>query len=128
MLVNLTGHDGKKWFQKVYWVARLVCAAFHGPCPLGFEACHCDGDKTNNVASNLRWDSHTANQADRVIHGTSNIGSANPMARLSEPDVRAIKTRLKNGDHPKEIATDHSVALATIKNIKNGYNWKHIDV
>lgn len=34
---------------------RVICEAFHGPCPDGMECDHIDNDKLNNSASNLRW-------------------------------------------------------------------------
>lgn len=51
-------------------VHRAVLEAFVGPCPPGMECCHNDGDPTNNHVSNLRWDTHAANMADRARHGT----------------------------------------------------------
>ncbi|WP_417372989.1 HNH endonuclease signature motif containing protein [Glutamicibacter protophormiae] len=53
------------------YVHRLVAQAFHGDPPPGFEACHNDGDPTNNYASNIRWDTRAANvldmRADRTM-------------------------------------------------------------
>lgn len=51
-------------------VHRLVLEAFVGPCPEGMEGCHGDGDPTNNSLGNLRWDTATSNQLDKVRHGT----------------------------------------------------------
>lgn len=50
-------------------VHRVVLEAFVGPCPAGMEACHNDGDKTNNRSVNLRWDNKTSNSYDTVRHG-----------------------------------------------------------
>lgn len=50
-------------------VHTLVLEAFVGPCPDGLEACHWDGDNTNNHLTNLRWDTHIANMADMTRHG-----------------------------------------------------------
>lgn len=52
-----------------YRVHRLVLAAFAGPCPDGMEACHNDGDPTNNTMTNLRWDTHTNNVGDTISQG-----------------------------------------------------------
>lgn len=52
-------------------VHRLVMLAFVGPCPEGMEVCHNDGDKRNNVLSNLRYDTKSANCVDRTRHGGS---------------------------------------------------------
>lgn len=51
-------------------VHHLVLEAFVGPRPDEAEACHGDGDPANNVASNLRWDTHSANIRDKRAHGT----------------------------------------------------------
>lgn len=56
--------------HKVVYVHRLVLIAFVGPPPDGMEVCHNDGDPTNNVLSNLRWDTRTGNMRDAVDHRT----------------------------------------------------------
>lgn len=54
--------DGKRHFRFVH---RLVCEAFHGPPPEGFDdVCHLDHNATNNRPSNLRWGSHAENVRD----------------------------------------------------------------
>lgn len=55
--------------RKQALVHRLVLEAFVGPCPDGLEACHGDGNTTNNELANLRWDSSSANNFDIVEHG-----------------------------------------------------------
>lgn len=59
--------DKKSYCKSVH---RLVLEAFAGPCPEGFEACHNNGDRTDNRLSNLRWDSKESNRADMKNHGT----------------------------------------------------------
>lgn len=56
---------------RTYRVHRLVLMAFIGPPDPGEEACHNDGSPSNNALSNLRWDSHAGNMADKNLHGTS---------------------------------------------------------
>lgn len=51
-------------------VSRAVLLAFTGPCPKGWHACHTDGVKTNNLLSNLRWDTPKGNTADAIKAGT----------------------------------------------------------
>lgn len=48
----------------------LVLEAFVGPRPTGMEGCHEDGIRSNCAASNLRWDTPSANRLDAVRHGT----------------------------------------------------------
>lgn len=40
---------------------RLVCQAFHGPPPEGFDADHADENRLNNHPNNLRWLSRSEN-------------------------------------------------------------------
>jgi hypothetical protein len=61
-VVRLGGGNHKK-------VHRLVLEAFVGACPPGMEGCHWDDDKLNNRLSNLRWDTRSANNHDRVRNG-----------------------------------------------------------
>jgi len=42
-------------------IHRLVCEAFHGPCPPGLETIHLDEDGLNNRADNLCWGTRKAN-------------------------------------------------------------------
>lgn len=59
--------DGRRITSRVHVV---VLEAFVGPRPEGLEGCHNDGDHTNNVPSNLRWDTSSSNSYDSVRHGT----------------------------------------------------------
>ena len=46
------------------YIHRVVCEAFHGPCPGdGYEVDHVNGDKTDNRACNLRWVTGAQNRA-----------------------------------------------------------------
>lgn len=56
-------------------VHTLVLTAFVGPRPTGMEACHNNGDHTDNRLVNLRWDTRRENQRDRVRHGTHHNSS-----------------------------------------------------
>lgn len=63
--INLNGYGTKKTVA----VHRLVLLAFEGPPPPGTVACHADDDKSNNTLVNLRWDTSSANNFDRVVNG-----------------------------------------------------------
>lgn len=65
--VGLSRPGAKPMRPKVH---KLVAESFIGPRPSGLEICHNDGDKTNARASNLRYDTHLANEQDKRLHGT----------------------------------------------------------
>jgi hypothetical protein len=46
----------------------LVAEAFIGPTPEGMEVCHQDGNRSRNIASNLRYDTHAENMKDIRRH------------------------------------------------------------
>jgi len=59
--------DGVQEDRKVH---RLVMRAFIGECPEGQEVCHGNGDSKDNRLINLRYDTHSANELDKLAHGT----------------------------------------------------------
>lgn len=65
-VVGLTAAGEATRFHQVH---RLVLEAFVGPAPDGMVACHWDDAPGNNVLSNLRWDTASANYADAVRNG-----------------------------------------------------------
>lgn len=105
------------------YVHRLVAEAFHGPCPEGMECCHNNGDHTDNQASNLRWDTPVANQADRLAHGTDNRGSKHGMSKLHECEVREIKRALAKGETQCQLAAVFGVDQSQISAINTGKQW-----
>src|SRR5258708_2409526 len=83
------GHSGREY------VHRLVCAAFHGPCPPGKECRHLDGNKRNCASGNLAWGTPAENGADRIVHGTAkgwqHYSILRPSAKLTPLQVGEIR-------------------------------------
>lgn len=61
--------------QRSHLVHVLVLEAFVGKRPEGLDACHNDGNPSNNTVGNLRWDTRSSNVRDQVTHGT-NVNAA----------------------------------------------------
>lgn len=108
---------------RIIYPHKAVLEAFVGMRPQGMEACHNNGDPFDNRLENLRWDTTRNNQLDRIKHGTSNRGERCAAAKLTEAQVRAIKTdpRLQ-----REIAAEYGVRESAISRIKSGKRWAHI--
>lgn len=51
-------------------VSTLVAQAFHPNDLEDLQVCHNNGDKLDNRASNLRWDTKSNNELDKRKHGT----------------------------------------------------------
>ena len=97
-----------------YWyVHRLVCWAFHGKPEEGQEVRHLDGDRLNNLPSNLKWGSRVENCADTVRHGKS-------PRRLSDSDVKSIKDDEGKYGYRKNLAEKYGVTENHITDIRKG--------
>ena len=65
VIVHLTEENKRRKF----YVSRLVAFAFPEICGEYFEGAevdHLDGDRTNNVATNLKWKTHTDNMRNPI--------------------------------------------------------------
>ncbi|AXV72811.1 hypothetical protein CJO75_01120 [Ralstonia solanacearum] len=55
-------------------IHRLVALTFLGPPPSRqHEVAHNDGNRANNIVTNLRWATHAENVADTFRHGTAKV-------------------------------------------------------
>ena len=69
---------------------------------------------------------HAQNGQDRIEHGTSGKGEADPQAKLTENDVREIRRRRGSGETQILLAGEYKVSRSTIGSIVNRINWKHV--
>ena len=121
--VRLLGHDGN---YTTCYVHALVLEAFDKPRPDGMECCHCDGNRANNSASNLRWDTRAGNHADKDAHGTSVVGERHPMRRLDDTAVRAMRARRADGASSTQLAKEFNVSRMTAFRAATGRSWSHL--
>lgn len=127
--INRTGYvylrpkkDGKFKHSLAH---RLVAMAFIGEPPAGTEVCHFDGNRANNVPSNLRYDTRTANLQDRKRHGTWPSGERNGNARLNETKVREIR-ELKGKMSQQKIADQYGINQTIVSDIFLGVLWASV--
>lgn len=109
--------------QTLRRVAVLVAAAFIGPRPCGSVTCHVNGVSTDDRAENLRYDTPKNNTADMAVHGTKLMGETSPNARLTEAQVRLIKSSTAPAD---TLAARYGVHPGHINNIRRGERWAHV--
>lgn len=112
--------------QRPEAVHRLVCIAFHGPCPAGMECRHKDGDPANNKPGNLQWGTRLENQRDCLEHGTTNVGARNGRAKLSHEDMLALGQRARAKEDPKALAAEYAVSVSYVRNIASGARGKFL--
>lgn len=78
---------------RVVGIHRLVLEAFVGPCPDGQECCHRNDIADDNRLENLRWDTPSANQYDKVRNRRHH--NANKTHCLRGHEFTAANTRIR---------------------------------
>lgn len=107
-------------------IHRLVLEAFVSLSPSGTEACHNDGNRTNNVVENLRWDTRKNNNADKGCYGRAQRGESAGHVKLTNDSVHAIRSARANGDTYESISRQYGVSRAHTSRICNGSAWGHL--
>lgn len=104
-------------------IHRMVVETFIGPIPDGMQVNHKDGDKQNNHLGNLEICTGSQNQLHRHRVLGQNLGEDHPLSKLSEENVRRIRSMIKDGIDDQKIANAHLVSRTTIRNIRIGRIW-----
>jgi len=112
--------------RKTHNIHRLVAEAFMGPCPEGKEVNHIDGNRLNNVLSNLEYISHRENMKHASELGLLRRGVRNRNAKLIESQVREILSLRNSGLSSIEIGLQYGVHSTNIRQIWKRKAWKHV--
>lgn len=107
-------------------IHRLVAEAFLGPCPIGREVAHVDGNPRNSSVSNLRYVTRAENHAHKILHGTDNRGSKNHKAKLTEQDIISIRAEASVKGINRRLMRKFNVSEATISLIRRRKSWTHL--
>lgn len=116
--------DGKK---RRFMVHRLVALAFLPPAPVDKPlVLHRDGNPANNREANLYWGDNKDNSQDAVAHGTIARGERATRGKLKEHQVRAIRSRHKQGATYCGLAREYGVTPRAIKVCVLRQSWTHV--
>lgn len=108
--------------KKTYLVHRLVCEAFYGePLEANWQVRHLDGNRENNLLSNLDWGTQEDNWDDRKLHGNG-MGEEHHQAKLTSEEVEFIR---KSKQSQRQLASRFNVSQPTIWGIKNRITWNN---
>ena len=121
--------DGKKKYMSVH---RLVAEAFI-PNPDGkSQVNHIDGNKQNNVVSNLEW----VTPSENILHSfetglNTHIGEKNIQAKLTREQVAEIKKLYVKGGKEygvRPLARKYGVSAPAIRAIVKGLTWRGVTI
>lgn len=119
------GYSGVELYKngrgKTKTVSHLVAEAFLGQRPAGYDVCHCDGSRTNDSVANLRYDTKSANQQDRRVHGTHSIGEKSVNARLTWEAARDIRESAEPDSH---LAKKYRVSRKAVWFVRKNRTWR----
>jgi len=85
---------------------------------------HIDGDKSNNLYSNLEWCTAKENTKHAIDTGLiNNKGELNKNSKLKPHEVIEIR---KMNISDKYVAETYNITTGTIRDILNRKTWKHL--
>jgi hypothetical protein len=111
--------------QNFRYVHHCVLEAFVGEQPEGTEACHEDGNASNNKIENLYWGTKKQNGLDARRHGRRK-GERHTLAKLTDDLVRVIRTRIADGETQQSVADSLGIQRRNVGRVANGTRWGHV--
>jgi len=114
--------------QKGFYIHRLVAQNFIENPENKPQVNHIDCVKTNNHVNNLEWTSAKENVSHAWNNGLYNchVGQNHHNSRLSNTQVKEIKTLLKEGVTQSYISKLYNISEKHVSKINVGYIWRHI--
>lgn len=109
---------------------RLVAICFvQGRTAERNIACHRNGRNTENHAENLKWATQAENIADKIEHGTHQIGSKHGRATIDEEVAAEVKRLFaeipKYRGKLQEIAERTGASYQVVSGIVHKGGWRH---
>lgn len=106
------------------YVHRLVCEAFHGPCPPDKEQVrHLDNNRGNNVPSNVCWSTRAENEGDKLKFGTLIRGEASSHSVLTEKVVADAREMARRKVRIDLIAKQFGINDRVMADAITGRKW-----
>ena len=125
LFVNLSA-NGKQYIRHVH---RLVIEAFSGSPPTPkHSAVHKNGDRADNRAENLAWQTHAdrIRETYRVRPGVIASEKNRCRTKLNEAAVLNIRQRYADGAVTAALADEYGVSEEAIRTIARGGSWEHV--
>jgi hypothetical protein len=122
---NADGYGYVRQNGSMRQASRVVCTIIHGDPPTPkHEAAHSCGKGSAGCVTkgHLSWKTHRENEADKIVHGTAPRGESHGFAKITVPDVVAIRAAPSS----RGLAEKFGLAKITIRQIRAGKTWRHV--
>lgn len=118
-----------KFFGKGMHPARVMCILVHGRPLVGKETAHSCGNGLIGCVNprHLRWATKRENVDDMLKHGTTIRGERHWAAKLSEIDVKRIRSLAAQGMERKALARRFKVHPKTIASVVLRHCWAWLE-
>lgn len=119
------GYAQQRYLGKTRRTARIVCERTHGPAPTPkHEAAHSCGRGHLGCATkrHLRWATRKENDLDKSSHGTYVRGERQGRSRLTEDNVRTIRS-LKGKMNRDQVGAMFGVHPVYVSQIQRRMKW-----
>lgn len=104
----------------------LVCTAFIGPRPAGYEINHKNGVKDDNRLENLEYVTKSQNKRHALDILQKGRGESHGNSKINEETVREIRRLATVGLKHRDIAAQFGITRANTSMIIRRVAWKHV--
>lgn len=107
---------------------HMAILAYGDKRPEGLIATHICGKGHDGCVNpkHLRWSTYKQNAIDRREHGTAHLGSKSWFAKLTEDDVREMRS-LADSLTKKQLAEKFGISYPNVRHILSRRTWFHVD-
>ena len=122
------GYGSVRRHGRALYAHRVAYELFVGPIPDGMHVLHhCDTPPCVNPEHLfLGTDADNIQDMDRKGRRVTRKGELHPRARLTEDDVRTIRSRVAAGETKASLSREHGVDETTVGRIVCRKNWAHV--
>ena len=113
----------KKEQSRTFDIHVLMANTFLGRVDNKLQVCHNNGIKTDCRLENLRLDTKSANEKDKILHGVSCRGERSGNNKYSEETILKIRKMFNDGERFINLSKKFNIPYSYVRKIINKEKW-----